>query len=84
MKHRIKLKITQNRWHNGFLGAGHEGIAILDEISYKESDPLILFIVDNFNFPCGVRMVCPNPYARPGNPNTTSVRELEGLENRKF
>lgn len=46
-------KITQNHWHNGFLGTGHSAMAVLDGVPYKDSDPLILFMDDSLNLPGG-------------------------------
>lgn len=44
-------KITQNHWHNGFLGTGHRAMAVLDGVPYKDSDPFILFMDDSLNLP---------------------------------
>lgn len=55
--------ITQNRWHNGFLGAGHKALAVLDGTSYKTSDPFILFMDDKLDIPGGEPVGGPHPHA---------------------
>jgi redox-sensitive bicupin YhaK (pirin superfamily) len=56
-------KITQNHWHNGFLGTGHRAMAVLDGIPYKDSDPFILFMDDSLNFPGGEPVGGAHPHA---------------------
>ncbi len=56
-------KITQNRWENGFLGAGHKALAVLEGTSYKTSDPFILFMDDNMDLPGGEPVGGPHPHA---------------------
>jgi len=56
-------KITQNHWHNGFLGTGHRAMAVLDGVPYKDSDPFILFMDDCLNLPGGEPVGGPHPHA---------------------
>ena len=56
-------KITQNHWHNGFLGTGHRAMAVLDGVSYKDSDPFILFMDDSLNLPGGEPVGGAHPHA---------------------
>lgn len=63
MIQRTISKITQNHWHNGFLGAGHKAMAVLDGINYKESDPFILFMDDSLNLPGEEPVGGPHPHA---------------------
>lgn len=44
-------KITENHWHNGFLGTGHRAMAVLEGVPYKASDPYILFMDDILKIP---------------------------------
>ena len=55
--------ITQNHWHEGFLGAGHKALAVLDGVSYKDSDPFILFMDDSLNLPGGEPVGGAHPHA---------------------
>src|SRR5690606_26337776 len=56
-------KITQNHWHNGFLGIGHRAMAVLDGVPYKDSDPFILFMDDSLNLPGGEPVGGAHPHA---------------------
>lgn len=56
-------KITQNHWHNGFLGTGHNAMAVLDGIPYKDSDPYILFMDDSLKLPGGEPVGGAHPHA---------------------
>lgn len=56
-------KITQNHWHNGFLGTGHRAMAVLDGVAYKDSDPFILFMDDSLNLPGGEPVGGAHPHA---------------------
>ncbi|NII81075.1 MULTISPECIES: hypothetical protein [unclassified Pedobacter] len=53
MRNRSISIITENHWHNGFLGTGHKAMAVLDGVSYKDSDPFILFMDDVLDLPGG-------------------------------
>ena len=57
------LKITQNHWHNGFLGTGHRAMAVLDGVPYKASAPFILFMDDSLNLPGGESVGGAHPHA---------------------
>lgn len=63
MKPRNISRITQNHWHNGFLGAGHKAKAVLDGVSYTDSDPFILFMDDSLNLPGGAPVGGAHPHA---------------------
>ncbi|MBO9571059.1 MAG: pirin family protein [Chitinophagaceae bacterium] len=63
MKQRSITTITQNPWHSGFLGTGHKAKAVLDGISYKQSDPFILFMDDSLDLPGGEPVGGPHPHA---------------------
>lgn len=56
-------KITQNHWHNGFLGTGHRAMAVLEGVPYKDSDPFILFMDDSLNLPGGEPVGGAHPHA---------------------
>ena len=56
-------KVTQNHWHNGFLGTGHRAMAVLDGVPYKDSDPFILFMDDSLNLPGGEPVGGAHPHA---------------------
>lgn len=56
-------KITQNHWHNGFLGTGHSAMAVLDGVPYVDSDPFILFMDDSLNLPGGEPVGGAHPHA---------------------
>ena len=56
-------KITQNHWHNGFLGSVHRALAVLDGVSYPDSDPFILFMDDHLNLPGGSPVGGAHPHA---------------------
>lgn len=56
-------KITQNHWHNGFLGTGHRAMAVLDGVPYKDSDPFILFMDDSLNLLGGEPVGGAHPHA---------------------
>ena len=56
-------KVTQNHWHNGFLGTGHRAMAVLDGVPYKDSDPFILFMDDSLNLPGGESVGGAHPHA---------------------
>lgn len=56
-------KVTQNHWHNGFLGTGHRSMAVLDGVPYKDSDPFILFMDDSLNLPGGKPVGGAHPHA---------------------
>src|SRR5690554_1143862 len=56
-------KITQNHWHNGFLGTGHRAMAVLDGVPYKDSDPFVLFMDDSLNLPGGEPVGGAHPHA---------------------
>ena len=56
-------KVTQNHWHNGFLGTGHRAMAVLDGVPYKDSDPFILFMDDSLNLPGGKPVGGAHPHA---------------------
>ncbi|HLT88915.1 MAG TPA: pirin-like C-terminal cupin domain-containing protein [Sphingobacterium sp.] len=56
-------QITQNHWHNGFLGTGHSAMAVLDGVPYKDTDPFILFMDDSLNLPGGEPVGGPHPHA---------------------
>lgn len=56
-------KITQNHWHNGFLGTGHRAMAVLDGVPYVDSDPFILFMDDSLNLPGGEPVGGAHPHA---------------------
>ncbi len=55
--------ITQNDWHNGFLGTGHSAMAVLDGVPYKDSDPYILFMDDSLKLPGGEPVGGAHPHA---------------------
>ncbi len=63
MTRRNISKIIQNHWHNGFLGAGHKALAVLDGVAYKDSDPYILFMDDNLDLPGGEPVGGAHPHA---------------------
>lgn len=63
MTQRTISNITQNHWHNGFLGAGHKAIAVLDGTSFTQSNPFILFMDDSLNLPGGEPVGGPHPHA---------------------
>lgn len=56
-------QITQNPWHNGFLGTGHQAMAVLDGVPYQDSDPFILFMDDSLNLPGGEPVGGSHPHA---------------------
>ncbi|WP_257656484.1 pirin family protein [Parapedobacter lycopersici] len=78
MTRRSIAKITRNHWHNGFLGAGHKAMAVLDGTSFKESDPFILFMDDSLNLPGGKPVGGPHPHA--GFETLTLVLEGNGKD----
>ncbi|WP_353182042.1 pirin-like C-terminal cupin domain-containing protein [Parapedobacter lycopersici] len=78
MKQRSIAKITRNHWHNGFLGAGHKAMAVLDGTSFKESDPFILFMDDSLDLPGGKPVGGPHPHA--GFETLTLVLEGNGKD----
>jgi redox-sensitive bicupin YhaK (pirin superfamily) len=63
MIQRSIAKITQNSWHQGFLGTGHSASAVLDGLPYLESDPFILFMDDKLNLPGGEPVGGAHPHA---------------------
>jgi len=63
MLQRTISKITQNPWHQGFLGTGHSASAVLDGVPYLESDPFILFMDDKLNLPGGEPVGGAHPHA---------------------
>lgn len=63
MKVRNVSTITENHWHDGFLGAGHRALAVLDGVRYKYSDPFILFMDDSLNLPGGEPVGGAHPHA---------------------
>jgi len=63
MKYRSISMITQNHWHNGFLGEGHKAMAVLDGVNYKDSDPYILFMDDILDLPGGEPVGGAHPHA---------------------
>lgn len=63
MRQRSISKITQNPWHQGFLGKGHRASAVLDGVPYSESDPFILFMDDKLNLPGGEPVGGAHPHA---------------------
>ncbi|PJR04056.1 pirin family protein [Avrilella dinanensis] len=63
MERRNISHITQNHWHNGFLGTGHRAMAVLDGVPYQDSDPFILFMDDSLNLPGGEPVGGPHPHA---------------------
>lgn len=63
MLQRTISKITQNSWHQGFLGKGHSALAVLDGVPYLESDPFILFMDDKLNLPGGEPVGGAHPHA---------------------
>ncbi|PWJ53903.1 hypothetical protein CLV98_12019 [Dyadobacter jejuensis] len=63
MVERTISKITQSPWHQGFLGAGHRASAILDGISWEESDPFLLFMDDRLKLPGGEPVGGAHPHA---------------------
>ncbi|MBO9703489.1 MAG: pirin family protein [Sporocytophaga sp.] len=63
MLQRIISKITQNPWHQGFLGKGHSASGVLNGIPYQESDPFILFMDDKLNLPGGEPVGGAHPHA---------------------
>ena len=56
-------KITQNPWHSGFLGTGHQAMSVLDGVGYKDSDPYILFMDDSLELPGGEPVGGAHPHA---------------------
>jgi len=78
MRKRSITKITQNHWHNGFLGAGHKALAVLDGIRYSDSDPFILFMDDCLDLPGGAPVGGPHPHA--GFETLTLVLEGNGKD----
>jgi redox-sensitive bicupin YhaK (pirin superfamily) len=56
-------KVTQNSWHQGFLGTGHRALAVLDGVPYQESDPFIVFMDDNLNHHGGESVGGAHPHA---------------------
>lgn len=63
MESRNISKITQNHWHDGFLGAGHKALAVLEGVSYQDSDPFILFMDDSLDLPGGEPVGGAHPHA---------------------
>jgi quercetin 2,3-dioxygenase len=63
MLSRTISKITQNPWHQGFLGRGHSASAVLDGIPFEESDPFILFMDDKLDLPGGEPVGGAHPHA---------------------
>ncbi|MEL1243049.1 pirin-like C-terminal cupin domain-containing protein [Flavobacterium sp. DGU11] len=63
MKVRNVSTITENHWHEGFLGAGHRALAVLEGVRYKYSDPFILFMDDSLNLPGGEPVGGAHPHA---------------------
>lgn len=63
MTQRSISHITQNPWHQGFLGTGHQAKAVLDGISYQDSDPFVLFMDDNLNLTGGEPVGGAHPHA---------------------
>jgi len=78
MKQRSVSRITQNHWHDGFLGAGHKALAVLDGVSYKDSDPFILFMDDSLDLPGGEPVGGAHPHA--GFETLTLVLEGNGKD----
>lgn len=78
MRNRSISIITENRWHNGFLGNGHKAMAVLDGVSYKDSDPFILFMDDVLDLPGGAPVGGAHPHA--GFETLTLVLEGNGRE----
>ncbi|KYH08251.1 MULTISPECIES: pirin family protein [Chryseobacterium] len=63
MIERLIRKTTESKWRQGFLGMGHKASAILEKVSYKESDPFILFMDDKLNLPGTEPVGGPHPHA---------------------
>lgn len=63
MKVRNIAKITQNLWHDGFLGAGHKALEVLDGVPYTDTDPFILFMDDSLSLPGGDPVGGAHPHA---------------------
>ena len=54
---------TQSNWHRGFLGTGHRAKAVLEDVSYQDSDPFILFMDDSLDLPGGEPVGGAHPHA---------------------
>lgn len=63
MLQRTISKITESSWHQGFLGVGHSASAVLEGVSYEESDPFILFMDDKLDLPGGKPVGGAHPHA---------------------
>ena len=70
--------ITQNDFHQGFLGSGHSVAAVLNGISYRQSDPFIVFMDDKLNLPGGEPVCGAHPHA--GIETLTLVLEGNGTD----
>lgn len=70
--------ITQNDFHQGFLGPGHSAAAVLNGISYVQSDPFIVFMDDKLNLPGGEPVGGAHPHA--GIETLTLVLEGNGTD----
>jgi quercetin 2,3-dioxygenase len=56
-------KITKAPVHDGFLGAGHTAVAVIDGQRYLETDPFILLMDDRLDLPGGPPVGGPHPHA---------------------
>lgn len=78
MKQRTIKKITQNAFHRGFLGQGHEASAVVDGSNFAESDPFIILMDDRLDLPGGQPVGGPHPHA--GFETVTFVLQGNGRE----
>lgn len=78
MAQRDITRITQNPWHEGFLGKGHKALAVLEGVPYTDSDPFILFMDDSLDLPGGPPVGGPHPHA--GFETLTLVLEGNGKD----
>lgn len=63
MLQRTISRLTQNPWHQGFLGTGHSAKAVLGGVSYTASDPFIAFMDDRLHLPGGEPVGGAHPHA---------------------
>src|SRR5262245_14892796 len=63
MKQRKIERITQNPFHQGFLGQGHEASAVIDGSNFTGSDPFLILMDDRLDLPGGEPVGGPHPHA---------------------
>lgn len=56
-------QVTEVKWHQGFLGAGHSAAAVLEGVGHMDADPFILFMDDELDLPGGPPVGGAHPHA---------------------